>query len=167
MASLAPISKNQKRVIKQLVLLLNEHGVEYEISGGLAAIFYGARRPLFDIDLDIHQADFSTVCELLKPYIVEEPHRTTSSHKFDIYFMSCSIDGVHVDFSQVEESYVIDESGRKHRMDSTLKDAVEFDFDGITVRVEQKESLIAYKRLLARPTDLEDMQQIAESARRA
>jgi hypothetical protein len=81
--------------------------------------------------------------------------------------MSCTIDGVHVDISQAEESYGIDESGRKHRLGSTLQDAVEFDFDGTTVRVEKKESLIAYKRILARPTDLEDMQQIAESARRA
>ena len=75
-----------------------------------------------------------------------------------------TIEGVQVDISQAEESYCIDASGRKHRVDSTRKDAVAFDFDGTAVRVEKKEALIAYKRILARPTDLEDIRQIAESS---
>ncbi len=157
------MSKQQRDVLKQIVTTLDEYGIPYEITGGLAAQFYGANRPLYDIDIDIHKKDFLKVAELFREYMTEPPHRTTGDDTFDIYLMTLNIKGVHIDISQAEESYFIDKSGRKHRLDSTMADSQALDFDGVKVNVCNKEGLIAYKKIIARDTDLEDIWQIAKT----
>lgn len=157
------ITDKQKEVLRKIVTILNRERIDYEITGGLAAIFYGAKRPLFDIDIDIHKKDFPEVRELFKSYVVEEPHQTKESKYFDIYAMALNIDGVDVDFSASEDSYFWDKNGHRHRLDSTLKDFQEFNFNGIKIQVCDKKGLIAYKKIIARDTDLEDIKQISES----
>lgn len=154
------IDEKQQNVLVKVIEVLDENDIPYEVTGGLAAIFYGAKRPLFDIDIDIHKKDFPQVRELFKDYVVEGQHQTLESEHFDIYAMALNIDGVDVDFSAAEDSYFWDKNGQKHRLDSTLKDYQEFDFGGTRVRVCDKNGLIAYKRIIARNTDLEDIVQI-------
>lgn len=51
------LSENHKKVLKQVALKLKENNIQFQISGGLAAITYGAKRPLYDIDIDVHKGD--------------------------------------------------------------------------------------------------------------
>lgn len=153
--------KKQKNILIRVIKTLDENKIPYEITGGLAALFYGAKRPLFDIDIDIHKKDFPQVRELFRDYVVEEPHQTLESKYFDIYVMALNIDGVDVDFSAAEDSYFWDKSGQRHRLDSNLDDYQEFDFNGMKIKVCDKNGLIAYKKIIARDTDLEDIRQIS------
>lgn len=62
------LSENHKKVLKQVALKLKENNIQFQISGGLAAITYGAKRPLYDIDIDVHKGDIQKVRELFKDY---------------------------------------------------------------------------------------------------
>jgi len=41
------MTEDQKKVLKQIVKVLTENNIPYQITGGLAAIIYGAKRPLY------------------------------------------------------------------------------------------------------------------------
>ena len=45
--------KDSQRAFDWITTLLDELGHPYVVVGGLAAIVYGSKRPLFDIDLDV------------------------------------------------------------------------------------------------------------------
>lgn len=52
------ITNQQRKILKKIVATLDKSNIPYEVTGGVAALFYGARRPLYDIDIDIHKTDF-------------------------------------------------------------------------------------------------------------
>ena len=106
------LSKDQKRVLVQVTKTFKENNIPFQITGGLAAIAYGCRRDLFDIDIDISKKDIEKVRKLFKENITEDLHHLQNG-RFDIYVMSFEIDGVNVDISQLEENYVIDKEGNK------------------------------------------------------
>ena len=74
--------------------------------------------------------------------------------------MTINIDGVPVDFDQVEETYYVGKDGKKVRMDPDLSKSKLMDIEGITIPVQDKEELIAYKKIVARDIDLEDIRQM-------
>lgn len=156
------LSENQKKVLIQVSKTLKENNIPFQITGGLAALLYGAKRELFDIDIDVPKKDIQKVRELFKRNITEDIHHLING-KFDIYVMSLKIDGVVIDISQVEESYVIDKNGNKIGGASDLNKAKLMKIDGLEIPVEDKNELIKYKQILGRDTDLIDIQQMTKT----
>ena len=66
------LTEIQKQVLGYLVQTLSGEDIEFQVSGGLAAIAHGATRPLYDIDLEIHKKDVEKVRMLFKEYITED-----------------------------------------------------------------------------------------------
>lgn len=155
------LSDTQKKVLKFVATKLKKNNIPFQISGGLAAIAYGAKRPLFDIDIDVHKKDIVKVRELFKQYIIEDFHHLQNEH-FDIYVMSLNISGIIIDISQAEECYYIGKDGSKTRIDTDLSKVKVMNIDGIEVLVEDRDELISYKKIIARDTDLIDIEQMSQ-----
>ncbi len=83
---------------------------------------YGAKRPLYDIDIDVFKADLPKVRELFLEYLVQDITHE-ADEEFDLYLMTIKIDGVPVDFDQIEETYYVGKDGQKIRMDPDLSKA--------------------------------------------
>jgi len=155
------LTETQKQVLSFLANTLLENNIEFQITGGLAAIAYGAKRPLYDIDIDIYKVDVERIREIFQKYIVEDWNNELEGPEdhFDIWMMKLNIDGVLVDISQLEESRVRPAGGEWVSLSAVMK-VENHEVEGIQVPVQNKEELIAYKRLVARDTDLEDVRQI-------
>jgi hypothetical protein len=156
------MTENQKEVLTFLVQTLNSEDIVFQVSGGLAAIAHGATRPLYDIDLEIHKEDVETVRRLFKDYITEDWNNDLEGDddQFDIWMMKLEIKGVPIDINQVEDVYLISKTGERTLQPSDM-DTEPKVVEGITIPVLRKEPLIAYKKLLARDTDLVDIEQIS------
>jgi hypothetical protein len=156
------MTENQKEVLTFLVQTLNSEDIVFQVSGGLAATAHGATRPLYDIDLEIHKEDVETVRRLFKEYITEDWNNDLDGEddQFDIWMMKLEIKGVPIDINQVEDVYLISKTGERTLQPSAM-DTEPKVVEGITIPVLRKEPLIAYKKLLARDTDLVDIEQIS------
>jgi hypothetical protein len=156
------MTETQLDVLRFLVQTLTSEDVVFQVSGGLAAIAHGATRPLYDIDLEIHKKDVETVRSLFREYITEDWNNDLEGEddQFDIWMMKLEIKGVPIDINQVEDVYLISKTGERTLQPSDM-DTEPKVVEGITLPVLRKEPLIAYKKLLARDTDLIDIEQIS------
>lgn len=155
------LTKSQKKILRQVVQALKENNIPYQITGGLAAIIYGGRRPLFDIDLDVKKKDIEKVRKFFKEYIIKDFHRHLSEY-FDIWIMTLKINDVLVDISQGEDCSMRDKNGKWIKMDTDLSHPTWVKFEGMKLSVEPKEELTQYKKVLGRDTDLIDIEQMQD-----
>jgi hypothetical protein len=103
-----------------------------------------------------------TVRSLFREYITEDWNNDLEGEddQFDIWMMKLEIKGVPIDINQVEDVYLISKTGERTLQPSDM-DTEPKVVEGITLPVLRKEPLIAYKKLLARDTDLIDIEQIS------
>lgn len=123
---------------------------------------YGGTRPLYDIDLEIYKRDAEKVRDLFKEYITEDWNNDLEGpeDEFDLWILKLEIQGVPIDINQVEDFRVKSKAGewiqQPEIMDYKLRT-----IEGMELPVQSKESLVAYKKLIARDTDLIDIEQIS------
>jgi hypothetical protein len=153
------MNKEQKIVLKQVVDLLQENNIVFQISGGLAAIAYGSERPLCDIDIIVDKDDIAKAQKLFKEHIVEDFRKYEDEH-MEIWGLSLEINNVDVDITQAQEAYYKNKKGIKTKFGSDLSKVVLMTVEGIQLPIESKEDVIAYKKAMARDVDLEDLEQI-------
>src|SRR5581483_10769297 len=117
------LTDSQKKVLALLVDIFNKAKIQFQITGGLAAIAYDATRPLYDIDIDIYKKDVEQIRELLKEYIVEDWNNELEGDEdnFDLWMMKLEIDTVSIDISQLEGSRVRPIGGEWVRLSETMK----------------------------------------------
>lgn len=157
------LTETQKKVLTHLVEALQKSNIEFQVSGGLAAIVHGATRPLYDIDLEIYKEDVETVRALFNDYITEDWNNDLEGpdDQFDIWMMKLEIEGVPIDINQVEEVYLISKTGER-TLQTSVMDTEQKEFMGLTLPVLRKEPLISYKRTLGREVDLEDIKHLTD-----
>lgn len=157
------LTDTQKEVLSYLVQSLDIENIEFQVSGGLAAIAHGASRPLYDIDLEIHKDDVEKVRGMFKEFITEDWNNNLEGpeDQFDIWMMKLEIRGVPVDINQVEEVYLISKTGERTLQPSAM-DTEPKEFMGLILPVLRKEPLVAYKRTLGREVDLEDIKYLTD-----
>ena len=156
------ISKKQRSAIKYLVNLLNKNNVSYQATGGLAAICYGATRPLYDVDMDINKKDIPLIQKLLKQYIIDDYHHYKDDF-FDMYLMRLYINGVLVDISQIENAYSLT-NGKKIKINSNIANSKLMKIAGMNIQVQNVSELVEYKLMIGRDTDLSDVKEIQSSS---
>lgn len=156
------LTDTQKNVLQFIVTTLQTAGVPFQATGGLAAIMHGGTRPLYDIDIDIRKQDVEKVRELFAEHIVEDWNNDLEGDDdlFDIWMMKLEIEGVPIDISQIEDTRVRTKGGPWMPLPATFNPE-EMDFQGLRIPTQRKESLIAYKKLLGRDTDLADIEQLS------
>lgn len=157
------ITDTQKNVLAFLAKSFNQNDIQFQITGGLAAIAHGATRPLYDIDIEIYKQDVEKVRELFREFIVEDWNNELEGpeDQFDIWMMKLSIEGVPVDINQIEETRIRSAEGdREWVLQLTVMRTESKTIDGIELPVQIKRDLIAYKKVLSRDTDIEDIRQM-------
>ena len=153
------LSKTQANVLKKITTLLEENNIAFQVTGGLAAIAYGAKRPLYDIDIDVYKKDISKVRKLFANCLKKDFYHLQDEH-FDMWLLTIIIDEVNIDISQAEKSYFINKKGKKIKMDSDISKAKIITIGQTRIPIQKKKELVAYKKIIGRKTDLLDIQQI-------
>jgi hypothetical protein len=153
------LTNSQKQVLKKIIGVFQKNQIVFQVTGGLAAIAYGSKRPLYDIDLDVYAKDIGKIKELFRPYLIKDLFHKQNEY-WDIYLMTFNIEGVPVDITQLENWYYFDKAGEKKLMAARPENATLIEIEGIKVLVVAKEVLVAYKQAVSRPTDLADLSQI-------
>jgi hypothetical protein len=131
-----------------LVSVLRTAGIDFVVTGGVAARSYGADRPINDIDIDIRNSDFTRLQAALGPYVAFGPARYRDE-KWDLLLMMLDHEGQVVDIAGGDDVRIYDNksnswvSGRTDFTDVEYRDVL-----GVVVPVMSPQALADYKRLL-------------------
>lgn len=143
-----------------IVAILRERNIPFQITGGLAAIAYGATRPLVDIDLDIPESRFGDILPLVSAYLVRGPLQFRDE-SWDLLLATLNYEGQEIDLGGAFDAKIFDRNRNTWvtcRADFTT--SVEYTVLGLKVPVIKKEALIAYKSILSREVDTIDLKMI-------
>ncbi len=151
---------NAKKALVWITDILKKYQIPFQITGGLAAMAYGANRPLADIDIDIPDNQFDLIINDVKPYIIFGPERF-KSNKWNLALMTLKYQGQDIDISGTDSAHIFNEQIKKWILLSEDLSISPFkkilDLDLPTIPLDK---LIFYKKILAREVDLIDIQQI-------
>lgn len=138
------------KAFRWIVILLNEHAIPFQISGGFSAKIYGSKRPVHDIDIDIPEDRFKDILPEVKKYIFYGPHHYKSD-AWDLYLMTLNYHGQLIDIGGAFKEKVCD-----IRTDKWVPIPTNFnteriiDVFGIKVPVINPKELVEYKSHLCR-----------------
>src|SRR5688572_2596281 len=104
--------KNTKKALIWIIDILKKYQIPFQITGGLAAMAYGATRPLEDIDIDIPDDQFDRIISDVQPYITYGPSRFKND-KWDLMLMTLNYEGQEIDLSGADSVSVFDEKTKK------------------------------------------------------
>lgn len=76
---MVPLPTRVSWALRWIVDILDSHNIPYQISGGVATRFYGARRKINDIDIDISEKYFPVLKNLFGDKIIWGPEKSISS----------------------------------------------------------------------------------------
>ncbi|MEJ0061987.1 MAG: hypothetical protein WDO70_01960 [Alphaproteobacteria bacterium] len=149
--------RNSCKSFHWLVGILQKHSVPFVVGGGLAVRSYGAQRPLQDIDVDIRAADFPRLVDDIKPYITFGPARLVDEN-WDLPIIVLNHHGQDIDICGGDDTKIFDAQNNIWvSVPMDLAAAAPREIFGLTIPVMTPEQLIAYKTLLKRPVDIEDI----------
>lgn len=140
--------------------ILKKHQIPFQITGGLAAIAYGASRPLADIDIDIPDDQFDRIIVDVRSYIIFGPERFKND-KWDLMLMTLNYQGQEIDLSGADSVRIFNEKTdewillNENLLTAPRKSVFDLDLPIIPLK-----NLIYYKKILAREVDLIDIKQI-------
>lgn len=141
--------------------ILKKYHVPFQISGGLAAIAYGATRHLADIDIDIPDNQFELIRDEVHRYIIYGPERFKSD-KWDLMLMTLNYQGQEIDLSGSDSTYLFNQqTGEWSKLNEDIAAACTRKVFDLDVPVIPLDSLIYYKKMLGREVDLIDINQIS------
>jgi hypothetical protein len=143
--------------------ILEQQAIPYQIAGGLAAISYGASRPLYDIDLDTPETAFPQLATILKEYIIFGPEHYQDEH-WDLLLMTINYHGQLIDLGGAYETKVF--AAQDQRWHPLPVDFNKVEYKTISDRtfpVIPLKDLIHYKKQLGRPVDLQDLAELTET----
>jgi hypothetical protein len=140
-----------------IVRLLRKHDVPFQVTGGLAARVYGARRKLADIDLDVPDRAIGRIASLVRPYIVKGPYRYRVK-PFDVLLLTLRYKGQEIDLAGADSTRLFDRQEKKWSFDKAdLKRSTKKSLYGMRVPIIRKQELLRYKKSIARAVDKEDV----------
>jgi hypothetical protein len=139
--------------------ILTREQIPFQVTGGLAAKIYGSPRQLADIDIEIPNEKMDILVPLVDGYIKFGPEHYQDEH-WDILLMTLSYHGQNIDISGTRGKVFDKNMQQWIQMDTDLSRAIPREAWGVTVPVVPKEDLIAYKEILARDVDREDVRAI-------
>lgn len=152
--------ENTQKALKWIVNLFNEHDIPFQIAGGFAAIAYGARRELRDMDFYIPGKYFQKICKLVKKYIISGP-QIYKDNEWDCEDVLLTHSGQNIDIANADNTKFFDKKENKWvKEDVDFLDHETIEIMETKVPVMPKQKLIEYKKRLGRDIDKIDLEQI-------
>lgn len=154
------MARDTASALRRIVGVLRNHGIRFQISGGLAARIYGSRRQLADIDIEIPDAAFRKVLPDLGKSVVYGPRRYRD-RSWDILLVTLRYGGQEIDLCGCDSERIYDRrAGRWRKQKIDLGRAVRKRAYGLVLPVVPLDDLIGYKKLLRRRVDLRDLREL-------
>lgn len=160
------ISATQYRVLARVFGLLEEEGLPYQVTGGLAGNLHGSTWPLHDIDLYVPSEALPVLAERLRalpdvaPEAVRGPNRYHDL-EFELDLLQLHLDGVAVDVVGTREAAIRTPQGELHALAMDFARSVPRQVGMLQLHVQPLSDLLAYKRLLGRVADVADLERLA------
>jgi len=148
--------------LQWIIKLLEEHKIPYQITGGLAAHYYGATRAIndIDIDIDIPAECFQRLEKMTEPYINFGPARYKDAC-WDVSLLSLNFKGQEIDLCGIERAWLYNVNNTGWELlvtDLTL--AVRGELFGMHAQIIGKQELIEYKKKIRREVDEKDLEML-------
>lgn len=154
--------KHVKTTLIWITNILKKYQIPFQITGGLAARAYGATRPIADIDIDIPNDKFEIIKNEVARFITYGP-APFKSDKWDLLLMTLNYNGQEIDLSGVNQTKIFNEETNSWvELLADLSSAVICNVLELQLPVISKHSLIAYKRILVRPEDITDINEMLQ-----
>ena len=149
--------KDTESALKWIVEILNKKHIPFQIGGGFAAKIYGVNRELADIDIAMPTDKLAEILPEVKEYITYnlEPFK---DEKWELTGMTVKYKGQEIDLCGAQDKKIFDEKSNNWvTLENDFSSSEYKDVYGMTVPVMAKERLIAYKKILMRDVDKEDL----------
>ena len=145
-----------------IVSLLNRHNIPYQIVGGLAAKAYGATRPLVDIDIYAPMEQVRPVLDEMRPYITREP-LPHHSESWDLIYMALEYYDIYMEIGDASTNprFYNRRDGRWEPQPITFTNSPIMTLYGTQVCLMPRDELLAYKAMLQREVDYQDIKEIS------
>lgn len=152
----------QRSALEWIVGQAKRHHMPYQIVGGLAALAHGGTRPLHDIDLYMpfgnpHWADFLVA---IKKYVVWGPGSVVEG-AWDLTYLKINYHG-----QKIEIGDAVDLRIQNYKTGKWIEQVIDFGSSvsksvlGCQIDVMPVSQLIAYKGILGRDVDLQDIRDL-------
>lgn len=149
------ITHRQALALQELSDTLHANNISFVVIGGLAAMAWGAKRPLVDIDIQVGELDMEKTRSLFIKSLDTDTRHYVSEH-WDITQMIINLHGVGIDICQADNFCVVT-SNTREPVPNSIDSAVDKEVGGVLIPVMPKGELIGYKQKIGRPVDLEDI----------
>lgn len=152
--------KNAEAAFHWIVDILEDHGITYKVSGGFAARVYGVDRELADIDIEIADPDILKIVDSVKPFIVFGLAHYKDDN-WDLELMTLEYENQLIDIAGANTKIFNHQTKQWERCPGSLESVEIKEVFGRKIPIESRDSLIAYKTMLAHEVDLEDVRQLS------
>lgn len=150
-------SPSQRLGFHRLLDALEVTAATYQLTGAVAGNVHGSRWPVHDVDVDVTAADLPRVLDVLGDAVHVPLHRFLDD-EFDLLLATATLEGLSVDLGQVEDARVHASTGAWVPLRTVLERRERHAWEGRTIWVQPLADLVAYKRLLGRAADVEDLE---------
>ncbi len=154
-------ARKTREAFRWIVSLLRENRIPFQVNGGLAARYYGSRRKLADIDIEIRDNGFRKIPKSIKDFVVFGPARYRDK-KWDLKLLMLRYGNQDIDVSAGDSCKIFD--GKRKRWiflpKTDLSKSPKGELFGIRVPIASKEELLKTKTRLNRKVDRIDIRAI-------
>lgn len=152
--------RNPQASLKWIMAILQSLHIPFQVTGGLAAKMYGAQRDLLDIDIDIPEDKFTAVASCVQEFISYGP-ASFKTKQWNLMLMTLNHHGQEIDLGGAYHTKIY--NAKLHQWQTISVDfskTVMMPLWDLQVPVVPCQDLLAYKKILARPVDLLDIEMI-------
>jgi hypothetical protein len=149
---------NTKEALIWITNIIQKYKIPFQITGGLAVRAYGSTRQLADIDIEIPEDSFVKIQDEVSSYIIFGPEQY-KSERWDLFLMTLIYNGQEIDLSGSYRTKIYSITDKIWiTLSVDLSKANDVNLYGVSLPVIRRDDLIAYKKILARPVDLLDLE---------
>jgi len=156
------LEEKTKNALKWIVEILNNHKIDYQITGGLAGKIFGSSRKLNDIDIDISERYFPEILPEITAYIIYGPARYKDA-KWDGELITLNYQGQEIDICGTDTMRISNKDRSQWiSYQSFFGEILNMELDGLKIKVINPRNFIDYKKELDGEHLLEDIKAAEE-----
>ena len=149
--------RNTHAALVWIIGLLNDLKIPFEIDGGFAAEFYGSKRELADIDINVPAERLSEIVPCVKDYLTFGPD-WYRDEQWDLYMISLNYAGQNIDIGALGQMKYYDKGEDKWKeVSSDMEDCRTVEYEGMNLPLVNEIKLMIYKQGLQRGVDKKDL----------
>lgn len=154
------MSEKVKTALIWLKGILESNHVHYQIVGGLAAHIHGGTRPVADIDLYIPKEEVKRLLPLVSQFI-SKPLSHYVEEGWDLEYLQLIYQGQKIEIGLSPGTKIkSSNSGSWVELPTDFSKSVLKSYLGVVLPTMPVAELVEYKRILGRPVDLIDIDEL-------